>query len=234
MKVLPFKVEKIAHDFGLECVKGEIDYNEYREAGHILTDEEIDYLQRDCYIVAKALRIQYDMGLTKMTIGSCAFNRYKTLLGKNEFKYKFPEQKDSELRPAYKGGYVYLKRQYASQTIGSGMVLDVNSLYPFVMRTKMLPYGNGIRFTGKYVYDDCYPIYIVNFECEFELKEEYLPTVQLKNNFRFNPTEYIEKSDGIEQLCMTNVDLELFLEHYNVYNVYYHYGYKFIDRKSVV
>ena len=48
------------------------------------------------------------------------------------------------------------------------------------------------------------------------------------NNLSFIPTQYLESSDGEDvTLCLTNVDLELFMEHYNVYNIEYHSGWKF-------
>ena len=40
LKLLPYSVEKIADAFNLTMLKGEIDYNAYREVGHELTDEE--------------------------------------------------------------------------------------------------------------------------------------------------------------------------------------------------
>ena len=64
--------------------------------------------------------------------------------------------------------------------------------------------------------------------CQFEIKEGYIPTIQLKNNLAFVPTQYLSSSDGEDvTLCLTNVDLELFLEHYNVYNITWHSGWKF-------
>ena len=50
----------------------------------------------------------------------------------------------------------------------------------------------------------------------------------MKNNLSFIPTQYLTSSGDEEvTLCLTSVDLELFLEHYNVYNVEWHSGWKF-------
>ena len=44
----------------------------------------------------------------------------------------------------------------------------------------------------------------------------------------FIPTQYLESSNGEEvTMCLSSVDLELFLEHYNVYNIEYISGWKF-------
>lgn len=72
-------------------------------------------------------------------------------------------------------------------------------------------------FRGQYQKDEQYPLYVQMFTCQFCLKEGYIPTIQLKNNLNFVPTEYVESS-GLEDitLCLTSVDLELFLTHYDV------------------
>ena len=76
--------------------------------------------------------------------------------------------------------------------------------------------------------DKIYTIYIQKFRCQFELKKDYIPTIQLKNTLGFMPTEYATDSNGLDiVLCLTSVDLELFFEHYNVYNIEYFQGWKF-------
>lgn len=67
LKILPFGVDKIAKSFNLPISKLKIDYNEEREIGHILTQEEIDYIQNDVKIVAMALKTLFSEKLTKMT-----------------------------------------------------------------------------------------------------------------------------------------------------------------------
>jgi hypothetical protein len=55
-----------------------------------------------------------------------------------------------------------------------------------------------------------------------------IPTIQIKNNMSFLPNEYVKSSNGdIVTLTLTNVDLELFFEHYNVSELTYHSGWKF-------
>lgn len=229
LKILPFSVEAIAKGFNLPISKLEIDYNKTREKGHILTKEEVDYLRNDVEIMARALHILFEQGLTKMTQGSNALFDYKRTVGTKNFNKWFPiPDYDSDIRQSYKGGFTYLNPKYKEIDLKDGIVLDVNSLYPSVMYYQPLPYGEGIFFKGKYEPDKIYNLHVQMFTCQFELKPGYIPTIQLKNNLAFVPTQYLESSDGEDvTLCLTNVDLELFFEHYNVYNIEYHSGWKF-------
>lgn len=229
LKILPFSVAAIAKGFNLPISKLEINYNETREKDHILTKEEVDYLRNDVEIMARALHILFEQGLTKMTQGSNALFDYKRTVGTKNFNKWFPiPDYDSDIRQSYKGGFTYLNPKYKEIDLQDGIVLDVNSLYPSVMYYQPLPYGEGIFFKGKYEPDKIYNLHIQMFTCQFELKPGYIPTIQLKNNLAFVPTKYLESSDGEDvTLCLTNVDLELFFEHYNVYNIEYHSGWKF-------
>ena len=55
LKILNFSVEQIAKDFNLPIRKLELDYESYREVGHVLTSNEIDYIRNDVEIMARAL-----------------------------------------------------------------------------------------------------------------------------------------------------------------------------------
>lgn len=228
LKILPFKVSQIAKGFGLTISKLEINYNEKREIGHILTAQEKEYLKNDVRIVAMVLQTLFSQNLKKMTQGSNALSSYKLIVGKKNFERWFPSPDcDEAIRKSYKGGFTYLSPKFRNKIIENGIVLDVNSLYPSVMYYQPLPYGDGIYFDGEYAHDEMYPLYIQKLKCQFELKPNKIPTIQLKNNLSFNETEYLKSSDGKEvTLTLTNVDLKLFFDHYNVYNTEYINGWK--------
>ena len=229
LKILNMSVEVIAKQFDLPIRKLEIDYKEFREVGHELTSEEVDYIRNDVEIMSRALSIMFELGLTKMTIGSCALHYYKETI-KNFHRYypELPLELDGDMRKSYKGGFTYLNPLYKEQEVREGVVLDVNSLYPSVMKNAYLPFGKPIYFTGKYEYNFLYPLYIQRLSCSFELKKGKIPTIQLKNNPSYNPTEYLSSSNGdIITLTLTNVDLKLFLENYDVKYLSYDGGWKF-------
>ena len=235
LKILNMSVDVIAKQFDLPIRKLEIDYKEYRDIDHELTGEEIDYIRNDVEIMSRALDIMFNLGLTKMTIGSCALHNYKDTI--KNFKIYYPElplELDTDMRKSYKGGFTYLNPIYKEKEVGNGIVLDVNSLYPSVMKNSYLPFGKPIFFTGEYEYSFLYPLYIQRLSCSFELKEGKIPTIQLKNNPSYNPTEYLTSSNGdIITLTLTNVDLKLFLENYNVNYLTYDGGWKFKQTKGL-
>ena len=144
LKLIPLSVEAIAKSFKMPIQKLEIDYKAHDNlpAGSPLTPEEEEYIQHDVKIVARAVEYFYSQGLDKMTIGSCALNEYKKLISKRYFGYWFPTPRYHEdVKQSYRGGFTYLNPKFAGKIIGNGVVFDVNSLYPSVMRYKKLPYG---------------------------------------------------------------------------------------------
>ena len=238
LKKLPLKVSAIAKAFKLEEAKGSIDYERYRPIGYVLTEEEKEYIINDCVIVAKALYTQFNNGLEKITIGSDALNNFKAEIGgKKAFKYLYPVlplEVDNDFRKAYKGGFTMVNPVFQNKVV-SGISFDVNSLYPSVMYGNMgsLPYGLPKKFIGQYKQNKIYPLYIQKLSCAFKIKKGMIPTIQLKGNLGFVPTEYITDSKGIVDLTLTSVDLDLFFKHYDVTNLEYVGGYMFREADNI-
>lgn len=177
--------------------------------------------------MSKALNILFNENLDKMTRASSALKDYKTTIKSSKFERLFPEldfELDEELRKSYKGGFTYLNPIYKEKDVGEGEVLDVNSLYPSVMNSEILPFGEPIFYEGKYKEDKIYPLYIQMITCSFKVKKDMIPTIQLKkNSFGFRDNEYLESSENeIVGLVLTNIDLELFFNHYEVDELKYH------------
>ena len=231
LKLIPLSVDEIAKSFHLPIQKLKIDYTAHDELpeGSPLTELEEEYVRHDVQIVAHAVQYFHEQGLDKMTIGSCAMAEYQKIITKRCFERYFPEPRFHEdVKQSYKGGFTYLNPKFAGKTIGKGIVLDVNSLYPSCMYNYYLPYGQPIFFEGKYENDELYPLYTQMIRCQFELKEGKIPTIQIKHSFLFQGNEYLTSSDGEEVvICLNSVDLKLFLEHYDVYNLEYINGWKF-------
>ena len=230
LKIINQTVESMPKTFKIPENKLEIDYNLPREVGHILTDEEVAYVKNDVVIVAKSLSYLFNMGLTRMTAGSNALGEYKNIMRINRFRNLYKPlnyEIDKDIRRAYRGGFTYCNPEYKGKTTGEGEVLDVNSLYPSVMYNEILPFGEPFFYTGEYIEDKVYPLYIQRLTCSFKIKEGKIPTIQIKHS-RFIDNEYITDS-GIEPvaLTLTSIDLKLFLEQYYVWDLNYECGWKF-------
>ena len=233
--IIPLSVAQIAKSFGMDISKLSIEYEGHRDEGGILSDSDKEYISYDVLIVQKGLQYFFEQNLDKITLGSDALGDFKKIISNKKFDKLFPKPHyDTDIRRSYKGGFTYVKEDIAEKTLGEGIVLDVNSLYPSRMYYCPLPYGEGKYFEGKYIDDEIYNIYIQSITCIFEIKEGYLPTIQIKHSRSFANNEYLKSSNGEEVLLtLTSVDLKLFLEHYNVYNLEYHSGWKFKSSSDI-
>lgn len=235
LKIIPLPVKLISKAFGLIESKGEIDYTMKRPVGYEPTIDEWEYIKTDIVIVVNALELMFNTGLNKMTQAGNALDSFKSMIDKKSFVKLFPQlQCDKWLRRAYRGGYTYCNPRYQGKEMGDGSVYDVNSLYPYVMHKYPMPYGMPVWYDGRYEYDKLYNLYVCAIECQFELKKGYLPTIQMKNSMRFIDTEYLTSSnDEMCLLVLSNVDLEMFLQHYDVFNIEWIGGYKFKSNKDL-
>lgn len=234
LKKLPFSVDAIGRSYGLSVEKLDVEegfYDRERPIGHEITEEEVAYIKNDVEVVAQALDIQFKEGLKRMTNGSDALGNFREIFGTKTFRRMFPVlslEDNEEIRMAYKGGFTWLNDKYKEKEIKKGLVYDVNSLYPSQMYYRPLPYGTPIKFAGEYVKDKEYPLWTQHIKTMFELKEGYIPTIQIKNSLFFKGNEYLKNSSGeLVDLYLSNIDLELFFEHYNIIEIEYVGGWKF-------
>lgn len=215
-KKLPMSVATIAKAFNLHYQKLEIDYNKSRPIGYIPTEHERRYQRNDVAIIAQALEIQFQEKMSKLTVGADSLATYKRMVGKH-FTRRFPilsPEIDSEVRKAYRGGFTYTNPRFARRIVGPGSVYDVNSLYPSVMRSCLLPYGEPVYREGAPSGD--YPLHISSITFTAKLKPNHIPCIQIKKNLSFNPTEYISEIKEPTTVNATNVDLELWQKHYDI------------------
>jgi hypothetical protein len=230
LKKLPMGVRRIAKSFNLEMSKGDIDYEAPRPIGHVLTEEEEDYLRRDVSIIAQAMKEVIDNGMKKLTVASDAMNEYKTINTSKWFDRTFPVldyDVDREIRRAYRGGFTYADERYKGHVVGSGLVLDVNSLYPSVMKFQKIPYGRPLYKKGVVETDDLYPLTIFSVTFTAKLKPNHIPCIQIKGTNMFVGTEYLKDIPEPTTLMVTNVDWDLYNDHYDIDVLSYNGGWRF-------
>lgn len=259
-KLLPFSLATIGKSFKTKHQKTEIEYTGFRWAGCEIKPEEQEYIANDVLVIKEALEIMFTGGHKRITIGSCCLAEYKSMLGFKRFEKYFPDLKAIELdekihgcktawdwiRRSYRGGWCYVARGKESKLYKNGCTLDVNSLYPSVMSSKsgcIYPTGEPTFWTGAIPAEalkaDKY--YFVRIRCQFNIKEGYLPFIQIKNNLIYRINEMLETSDYLNpldgkyyseyinlegeiqkayvELTLTMTDFTLIKKHYVLYNV---------------
>lgn len=214
-------VQSISKLYGIEGKKDKPDFTRYLPIDYKPTKEEIEYCIKDSKIMAYAMLQEYKNDHKSLTLSSDAFKSVQqTLGGFTRWRSAMPQldlPEDSFVRESYKGGYVYVNPKYQNKEIENVTVYDVNSLYPHVMKSCELPYGKPHMIPDFPRRRDDY-LFVVKLSCKFELKEGYLPTIQIKNNPLFLETEYLRECKEDVILSLTNIDYDLFKEHYEVWD----------------
>ena len=138
---------------------------------------------------------------------------------------------DKWIRKSYYGGLCTPHYEncdkYSKCNDRRGKVYDVNSLYPFIMTTCLLPYGKGEYSDIPYKkmkdnYKEKYPLYIQDITIyELEIKPNHMAWLQVKGNGYFNSREIIKNNMKDGELIELNLRLctplfELLFECYNV------------------
>lgn len=257
LKLLPFSVKRIGESFGTKHKKGDMEYEGFRYSGCEITEEERKYIANDVLVVKEAMEIMFNEGHKKLTIGSCCLQEYKSIIGNNYYKFLFPQldmitlpeeytypNADAYIRRSYKGGWCYLVKGKESKIYHNGLTADVNSLYPSVMSSEscnIYPIGEPTFWRGDYIPEEASDgnhYFFIRLRTRFYLRENYLPTIQIKHDRSYCPTEWLETSDiynisdgkyykyyidfdGTKkparvELLLTMTDYRLLLEHYIV------------------
>lgn len=246
LKVLPFSVEQIGKAFETKHRKTNIEYTGYRTPTTQMSEKEKEYVRNDVLVVKEAMKKFRARGFKRDTIGGCALTDFKHRYGAVQYNIDFPniynekiskeeygeESLGQYILNSYCGAFVYVNPEKEKKKIKNGLTLDVTSLYPSVMHSMygvQYPYGEGKLHKGrgkkrknKYFFQ--------RLRCEFRLKEGKLPFIKIRWDYHYNPRECLRTSDltvlgqtirNPVELTLTQTELELFFEHYEVYNLEY-------------
>lgn len=208
-----------------------------------------------------AVQMMLDLGCTQSTVSSSAMSLWRKTHHKCDFTMLFRDIQGEEqefVRAAYHGGFCYVnKKESKPLKTGHGVVLDCNSLYPWVMSTQPLPVGRGQWFDGEpkqlWTEDEHYT-YFIRFSCRFTIKENHIPFVRITDDVRYRYDEILETSDIFDPesgeyydemvdtdgviypvratLTMYKEEFKLFFDHYNVEDLRFIGGYKYMTTKK--
>lgn len=256
-KLLPFSVKKIGKSFGTKHKKLDMEYKGLRYPNCYISKEEKEYIKNDVLVVKEALEIMYNDGHNRLTIGSCCLSEFKKGYDKTDYKNLFPDiteinledkynatNADHYVRRSYKGGWCYVVKGKECKLYEHGTTADVNSLYPSVMHSSSgnyYPVGKPCFWFGNYIPDDVYignKFFFITIKTRFYIKKNKLPFIQIKGNYLYKGTEYLESSDVYDDktekyydhyydsagelndtrvtLTLTQIDYKLLLEHYEL------------------
>lgn len=214
LKLVPFSLKQCGKAFKTKHQKLDMEYTGYRFSGCAITDEEMEYIKNDVYVLREVLEFMFEQGHKSLTIGSCCMYEYRGTLCSDEFKMHFPDltkimleecyessTADEYIRKSYRGGWCYLVPEKANQVYKNGTVADVNSLYPSMMSSESgnyYPVGEPVFWKGNYIPEKAKNktnrYYFLRFKCSFRIKPNYLPFIQIKGNPLYKATEMLTDS----------------------------------------
>lgn len=223
LKLLPFSLREISKGFSTKHKKLNMVYEGYRYPNCPISSEELEYIKNDVFVLKEALEIMQEDGHTKLTIGSCCMKEYKKIVHTNTwFKYDefFPDlykvpisqnlyKQDNAgdyIRKSYRGAWTYLVPEKANKVYKNGMTLDVNSLYPSEMHSsggRIYPHGLPNFWCGNYIPDKAIgtnKFFFIRIKTAFNIKDGYLPTIQIKNDLLYNPREFLRTSYIVDNI----------------------------------
>lgn len=253
LKLLPFSVDTLGKSFDTKHRKLDMEYKGFRYAGCKITEKERKYIANDVLVVKEAIEYMFNAKHKRLTIGSCCFAEFKKYYGEDYDNY-FPQLADIKIdkekygyetaeeyiRKSYHGGWCYVVKGKENQVFKNGCTADVNSLYPSQMHSESgnyYPVGKPHFWKGDFIPTEALKgYYFIRIKTRFELRKNYLPTIQVKGNLSYMPTEYLETSniysyvdgkyhstyrdyDGVVkpatvEMVLTMIDYELIKEHY--------------------
>lgn len=200
-----------------------------------LTDQLMEQAIISAKIVASVIKELKKVGYSKLTIGSDAVKQWLKLDGDQTGDLvRLDTDIDKDLRFAYRGGFTWINPKYENKVINDGVVLDVNSLYPYVMRYCRLPYGYPTWTTEK-PSEDSY--YIAHVCVTASLKNNHIPCIS--NMFHSDPgaasivsNEYLDELVSAD-VWLTNYDLDLLYSNYDIDSIKYYGAYVFKTREGM-
>lgn len=149
-----------------------------------------------------------------------------------------------DIKLAYNGGISYVNPRYQEQSLYERITtIDVNSMYPYVLKTFPIPYGRFTKKDGAPDLKNKNKAWIAGAVVSFRLKKETnLPCIQLKEKYG---REWLREStdfrkygemdeDNEDIIFFTSVDFETFKENYYfvVHKWLYHYEFAGISNKD--
>lgn len=177
----------------------------------------------------EAARAVVALDITAITAGSAAMKKFK----ENRVQWyieKFP-QLNNDIKTVLRGGYIGGYMQANPGEYDSAIDFDVNSMYPWILRTQWLPYGEPEEYDGEYEHDKTMPLHADMLTFRADLKDGGLPF--LSDAIMSAYTEKSTSTHGFVTRVLTDIDQELLYENYDVTLFEHVKGWKFRRSKGM-
>lgn len=230
---------KLLKIHGIDLNGEKIRYSKLTNSGQALANYKLtvleDYLNRENGFANSDVFDMVDTKLMKTKFHKLlAKQNSEENLSNLVFEAIFPIQsffQDAWQRHSYYGGLSTVEfenvKKFSKRKNRNGVVLDVNSLYPFIMSSRLLPYGDAQYRDIPYKnmnkeYKEAYPLYIQDIIVyDLQVKKNKMGFLQVKDNKYFSGRECLKNNikDGKKvtlHLRLTNVLLDLLFECYEV------------------
>lgn len=212
--IIPFSMKKISSFLNAELTK-----TRDEDGLHSHADILIDAIKKS-NVKAKSLTAQCKQNF----YNSC--KRYKSMFPNLNFELS------ERLREFYPSGFCMCNAD-RNKLYTNIIELDYNSMYPYIMQTKDLPYGYPLYKQG-YSFDKNYPLSLICIAANLVLKKNKLPILFKKNHFSISQDTKIFTTNGnIETFFITNLDLKLIYSNYDIYYIEFLYSFNFKSCRNV-
>ena len=199
-----------------------------------------EYICNSACILAEAMYLAIKEGLNRLTLGSSAMSLLRRDYGwyfKEDFPY-LDDEYDSFIRRSYNGGFGYVNKAFVGEVVEGGCVVDINSLYPYIMMYSLLPYGQPISDLGRdslsgfsaedfseKFFNSSIKYHFLEFRCAFKLKEGKIPFLRAENNWdssmvggRIVEDTYKDDELMSVNMVLSQTDFLLMLSQYDIEN----------------
>lgn len=210
-------LDNLAKAFGVPY-KIEKNQEFYDRLIYTITNDEITYLKRDVEILKDLIKLLFEKyqiaknpplttpALARVILFDECLDRKQ-----HDKLFNLPFSLDQELRPYYYGGFCYVNPKHQGKLLKEVSGIDVNSFYPSIMATELLPYSNPKIFQGYESGSIYHWFYIVKINCE--LKPGKHPYI-LKKGF-LSKNNYIVISEGDIEIGLWDFEIEMVKSRYN-------------------
>lgn len=160
-----------------------------------------------------------ELGDVSNTAAGSALSDAKETVGLDKFRKLFPQGKglpNSDML-YYRGGLTYVGPD-DNEIVNNGLYIDINSMYPSIMRYSLLPTGYPERIFNPVTNPDDSDVYCYIYKCHVSAKvrDNHIPCLR---KLGLQPDGQTWFKDMDCDITLTQPEMDMLFENYYVYNI---------------